>query len=260
MKTNLLNLAHTSLRKFSIAAAVLGMLSAATTRAAVVFDNMSIFEAGNTNSHVTSTGSTPNTFMGDGYVLAAGTTAITGFDLYPVNLSGTSYTGLKLNIYVWGTVNTGTVNATTPAFGNLLGSYTFTETGSFTTGFYFPLESGTPGTPGIALSTPLAISSTTIGVSLNFQGTTDGVNYASINSLTSLIQYGTAPTVGSQMFNGYYRNANSEVDGNFTSTLRSLGQTNQSLGLRIYGTSVPEPTTLALLGAGGVLLFLRRRA
>ena len=248
------------LRKVSSLTAVMAvaLLSSASLKADVVFDNMSNYEGGNTNSHVASTSSTPNTFMGDAYVLAPGTTEITGFDIFPVNLSGTSYTGIRINIYVWGTVNMGTVNAGAPAFGDLLGSYSLTSSGTFDTGFFFPFEGSPVGSaPGIALGTPLAIPSTTIGVSFNYQGTTDGVTYNSINSLTSLIQYGMAPTVGSQVFNGYYRNAASEADGNFTSTLRSLGQQDQSLGLRVYG--VPEPSTLALLGGGAVLLFLRRR-
>src|SRR5690242_17685801 len=33
----------------------------------------------------TATGSTPNTFMGDAYNLAAGANSITGFDIFPVN-------------------------------------------------------------------------------------------------------------------------------------------------------------------------------
>ena len=263
MKTNLLNLAQTSLRNFSIAAAALGMLSAATAKADLVFDNISNAENSVPGAAITGTGSTPNSFMGAGYVLAAGTTAITGFDLFPVNFTSTSYTGLRINIYVWGTVNTGTVNAAAPAFSNLLGNYTVDSSGSFAGGgTYFPYEGATVGaSPGYTLATPLAISSTTIGLTFNYQGTTDGVNYANINALTSIISYGTAPTVGSQLFNGYYRNANSEVNGNFTSTLRSLGLTDQGLAVRVFGnvTPAPEPTTMALLGAGGVLLFLRRR-
>src|SRR5438874_2154874 len=91
-----------------------------TANAALLFDNMSNFENGVAGAGVASTGSTPNTFMGEGYNLIPGATAITGFDIYPVNLSGTAYNALRISIYVWGTVNTGTVNATTPAFGNLL--------------------------------------------------------------------------------------------------------------------------------------------
>jgi hypothetical protein len=236
-------------------------LTTTIARADLVFDNMTVYQSGgDTNAHVASTGSVPNTFMGDAYTLATGTTSITGFDIYPVNLSGTSYNALKMSIYVWGSVNMGTVGAATPAFGNLLGSYTLTGTGTFTTGYYFPYEGSPIGVnPGITLGTPISLSSPTIGITFNFQGSTDGgVTYNSANSLTSLISYGVAPTVGTEVFNGYYRNAASEVDGNFVSSLRSLGYTYQSLGLRVYGV-IPEPSSLALAGLGAVALMAFRR-
>ena len=88
----------------------------------LLFDNLSNFENSVKGASGTTTGSTPNTFMGDAYTLLSGTKDITGFDVAPVNLSGTDYTGLKGTIYVWGTVNTGTVSATAPAFSNLLGA------------------------------------------------------------------------------------------------------------------------------------------
>jgi len=142
-----------------VAATAIALASTTLSQAAVVFDNMTKFEANDpTAGGATSTSSTPNTFMGDPYVLTAGTTAITGFDIFPVNASGVNYTGIKINIYVWGSVNTsGTVNATTPAFGNLLASYTLTSTGAFDTGFYFPFEGSPVGSaPAITLTTPLA--------------------------------------------------------------------------------------------------------
>ncbi len=229
----------------------------------LVFDNMSNFEGGNPNAHVAATSSTPNYFMGEGYTLSPGTIDITGFDLYPVNLSGVNYTGLKINIFVWGSVNTsGTVNAATPAFGNLLASYTLTSSGAFNTGFFFPFEGSPNGVnPGITLATPLAIPSATIGLTFNYQGTTDGVNYVNANNLSSLISYGTPPTAGALVFSGYYRNANSEVNGNFTSSLRTLGNANESLGVRVYGDVVPEPTSFALAGLGmaAVMIFRRRK-
>jgi hypothetical protein len=234
--------------------AALGLFTAATAQAQLAFGNTP------TGFAAYSTSSTPNYFMGDAYNLAAGTTEITGFDLFPVNVTGINFTGLEINIYVWGTVNTtGTVNATTPAFSNLLGSYSFTSSGSYNTGFYFPFQSATPGvTPGITLSTPLSIPSTQIGITINYQGTTNGTTYASYNNLTSIIS-SNAPTVGSEVFAGYYRNANTEVNGNFTSSLRSLGGlgTYQSLAMGIY--TVPEPATTAMFGIGAAALLIFRR-
>jgi hypothetical protein len=234
-------------------------LSSSTLSAALAFNNVPT-----SNFSAFSTSSTSNTFMGDGYNLAAGTTSITGFDVYPVNVSGVNFTGLKINIFVWGSVNTsGTVNSATPAFGNLLASYSLTSVGSFNNGFYFPFEGAVPGTtPGITLATPLNVPNTQIGLSFNYQGTTDGVNYQSYNNLTSIIS-SNAPTVGSEVFAGYYRNANNpaETDGNFVSGLRSLGGlgTFQSLAVRIY--TVPEPSTMALVGLSlaGLTIFRRRK-
>jgi len=226
------------------------LLVAATSEAGfVAFDNISNYEGGNPAAKIATTGSVPNTFMGQGYVLAPGTIAITGFDLYPANLSGPTYTGLKVNIFVWDTVNMGTVNASHPAFGNLLGSYSFTESGTFTTGTYYPQEGSPVGSaPGFTLPTPLTLADTTIGLSFNVQGTTDGIHYNNANNLSPLISYGTLPSVGSEVFNGYYRNASSEVNGNFTSSLRTLGYADQSLAVRIYGetATVPEPSTFAM--------------
>jgi hypothetical protein len=223
----------------------------------VVMDNITANQTAGTG--IVSTSSTPNTFMGDAYVLTPGTTAISGFDLYPVNATATTYTGLRITVYVWGGVNTGTVSAGSPAFSNLLGSYTATVTNTFTAGFYYPIESLNPGIdPGFALTTPLAIPSTTIGITVNVQGTTNGTTFANASNLTSIITYGQTPAVGSNLFNGYYRNANSEVNGNFTSTLRSLGQTNQSVALRIY-SPVPEAGTWLMMGLGLAALALRRR-
>jgi hypothetical protein len=235
------------------------MIDPAAVSAAVVFDNISAYQSATVGANATSTSSTPNTFMGDAYTLTPGTTTITGFDLYPVNLTGTTYTGLKLNIYVWGGVNTGTVSAGAPAFSNLLATYSVTSSGSFTSGFFYSFESLNPGVdPGISLATPLSIPTNTVGITINVQGTTNGVTYANANNLSSVITYGVPATTGSLVFNGYYRNGNSEVNGNFTSAVRSLGFTSQGVALRIY-SAVPETGTWLMMGLGLAALALRRR-
>jgi hypothetical protein len=246
------------------ACALLG--AAGSAQAVVVFDNISAYEASTPGAALNYTSSTPNTFMGDAYTLAAGTTQITGFDLFPINGTTTNFTALKLNLFVWGGVNTtGTVNATTPAFSNLLGSYTFTATGTFTSGFYYSFESATPGlTPGLVLPSPITVPGLSVGLTINVQGSTDNITFANFSNLTTIISSGVPATVGSNVFNGYYRNAGTptETNGNFTSSLRSLGLTNQSLATRIYGnvSAVPEPASVLLMGMGALaLLALRRR-
>src|SRR5437660_12449970 len=99
-------------RSLLVVAICIASITAA--RAALLFDNMSNYENGVSGAGATTTASTPNTFMGAGYNLLAGATTITGFDIYPANVSGTTFNALRLSIYVWGSVNTsGTVNGTT---------------------------------------------------------------------------------------------------------------------------------------------------
>jgi len=259
------------MKKALLLIAALGVVSAANADV-LLFDNVSNYMNAVAGAGASTTSSTPNTFMGDAYNLnlTGGSTTITGFDLFPANLAGTTFTNLKLTVYVWGTVNTtGTVNSTTPAFSNLLSTVTAaTGTGSYPNGSFFPFDTGEPGTaPGLTLSTPITLTGSQIGLTFNYQGSTDnGVTYNSVNGLTSLITTGTAPTVGSNVFNGYYRNAGTptETNGNFTSSLRSLGgtpvPTNQSIGVRVFGnTTVPEPATLAALGMGALALIRRRK-
>jgi hypothetical protein len=219
-------------------AVLMGMMSVTTAKASLLFDNISAYESSESGAAVTTTSGTPNTFMGDGYVLPSGTTDITGLDLFPVNLTGTKYTGLELAVYVWGTVNTGVVNASTPAFSNLLGSYSLTVAGNYSSGSYYPFEGATRGlSPGFTFATPVQLNgATTIGLTFLYEGTTNGSTYHIANNLMSLISYGVPATSGSDVFNGFYRNVNSETNGNFTSTLKSFnGLVDQTLAVRIFG-------------------------
>jgi hypothetical protein len=248
------------LSQFAAAATLTTLLAAGAARAdMVLFDNASAFESGAAGASGTTTGSTPNSFMGDGYQLLTGATQITGFDLFPVNITGTNFTSLRVTVYLWDNVNTsGTINAATPAFSNLLATQTVTLTDAFNTGFFYPIEDAAVGVPGFVLTTPVNITDDVVGLTFNYQGSTDGMTYTSLNALTSLITFGGPASIGANMFNGYYRNAAGEVDGNFSSTLRSLGVANQSLAVRIYG--VPTPGATALLALGGLMGLRRRRA
>jgi hypothetical protein len=251
-------------QNFLLAGAFALSALASTGHAAVVFDDISAYQAGVTGAGVSAV-SSPNQSIGDAFTLAPGTVDITGFDLYPVNLvSNKTYNALKLNIYVWGGVNTGTVSASSPAFSDLLGSYSATFTGSFPTGYFFSFESANPGvTPGISLAAPLAVTGPSVGISINVQGSTNGgATYSTVTNLTSLITYGAAPTVGSEPFSGFY--ASTGNSSNYTTGPYAFtsGYSNEGLALRIYGdiAAVPEPASSALMALGvATLLMVRRR-
>ena len=259
----IMNMLKTVRRTSTLAsvATVIGAFALITSKAGVVYDNISNEQQGVTGAYVTATTTTPNTFMGGAYLLAPGTTEITGLDMFPVDLAG-SYTGLKLTVDVWAVVNLGTVSAAAPAFGDELGSYTFNETGTYASGHFYGFV-GTPnGTnPCFVLPAPLAIPSILMALTFSYQATTDGTNYQTVNNLDSLISFGLRPSVGRNPFTGFYQNFASETNGNFVSPQTMLGPANENLTVRIFGDSnpVPEPTTLALTGAGGLALFVLRR-
>lgn len=226
-----------------LAAVTLGFASTSFGQGVAVFDNVSDFENGVPGATNAALGSTPNSFMGDGYLLTPGTTNITGFDIFPVNLTGIDFTdGIQINIYVWGSVNLGTVNSSTPAFGNLLALYTFYYPGDISSGnVYFFEGSSPPGSaPDFPLSVPLAISGTNVGITFNYEGTTDGINYASYDDLNSFISYGAPASVGGLDFNGFYFNQNSEMNGNFIEGVGTFLDSFQGLALRVYGNVAPQ--------------------
>jgi len=242
-------------RRISSAVAACAALSAITGQSVqgqtLLFDSMSGVENGlpGAASAYVADGTNDDLFVGGAYNLPAGTTAITGFDLDPQNGTNSNITYLQLNVYVWGTVNTGTISATAPAFSNLLGQYSvdysFAYPG-FPAGYDSPFETGSPGaSPGLTLATPLTLPTgdRSIGLTYNFQSSSNGITYSSMTGLTSKIDYGIPPTTGSAAAYGFYLSASGETNGNFIEPPTTFGFTNEIMAARIFG--IISPGTLA---------------
>jgi hypothetical protein len=283
----------------------------------VVYDNVSNAEAntgatddgndfallGSIYTSKTKAGKTTYTAVNDNaggglFALEAGTTSITGFDLFPTvfvtnasngNLStgaAYNYSGLQVTMYVWGGVNLGTVNSSNPAFSDLLGTASFTDyegTGAFENGEIYNYEDPDPGTaPGFSLSTPISVAGAgtdtagepVVGISYVVDAT-NGSNaatatYAPVSGIGATFTYGSPATVGDMSTPGtstfntaFYFSDSGEQTGNFKEGPFTFTDvpTDNDLALRVYGNvaAVPEPGSLLGLGlAGGVLLGRRR--
>jgi hypothetical protein len=256
------------LKQLRTAVAVMGFLPMAKAEADTLFDNASAAFANNFNSTGGTTATATytvarvaDTFIGGGYILPAGTADIYGFDPFPINGTSQTLSVVAITMYVWGSVNTtGTVNPSTPAFSNLLGTVTdfidYSSVGGLPPGFF-----GTPGGAtangngdpygAFVLSKPIVLPNTTVGVTFNNQGSVDGgATFNSLQGLTSLIPYNVGPTVGTAIFNGFYRNGynsgsgaigSAETDGNFRSPLNTFNTSSGPLPnesgpmMRLYG-------------------------
>lgn len=220
---------------------------------------------------------------------------ISGFDLGLVNSTGAAIpnaagTRARLNYWVWNTWTNGT-STTALTFSNLAGSGTvdfnlgaltapfnnnsvlFISTGAAGLPGFPPLAGLTPGAPAFA---PIAITQATgIGITFSWDLSIDnGVTYTQPNGLTSLITGGVngttlvptpPPSIGTNAIagpnNGYYRSPQStttDINGNFAQgSQRQIG-VNSGVVMRVF--TVPTPSSLALLGLGGLVAARRRRA
>jgi hypothetical protein len=226
------------------AAAAMALLSASASAvyAGVDYDNLITIE--NDTTKTGGFGVTPanDTFIGGAFTLSPKATDITGFDLVGDNMTSTNFTDVEVFVYVWGTVNTGTVDTSHPAFSNLLNEYGY-DLGPAAANSVIDLQYLPGAIPDLPVSPALQLSgSTTIGLTVNYMGSTDNVNYASVTGLTSYLSESLPPSPGSNPLPGFYRNNATETDGNFVSALRNVGNTPYlNLTATIYG-DIPAVT------------------
>ncbi len=180
---------------------------------------------------LTSTGSTPRTYMGVPLDLAnaSGTVQINQIVVYMVSTAAVNYTDITVNLALWD-VWSGTAN---PVFSSPSGGVVIADVGALasTAGSYYTIT--------VPLATPITLNGlTNHGIAVNYKGDT-GTGLADTDNLTSLFRYGNAFAVGDNPLTGYgYRNASGHVDLNFANTdSRSFGQPFQGMALQLTGSS-----------------------
>lgn len=160
---------------------------------------------------------TPPPFLGQAFTLsnAGGTSniAITGGTFYMSSYTATTYTDVQVTIDIWGTAS-GVSSGTTPAFSNLLTSYTL-DLGARSTGanVYYSFN--------FTLPSPVTLPTQTGGISFGFKGNT-GSGLVATSNLGILLRDGTypvatgTPAAGIAPTFGFYAPFSSgEADGNF---------------------------------------------
>ncbi len=207
---------------------------------------------------LTTSGSTPRSYMGDPFNAAnpGGALEITQVVFYMASTANQTYSnGLCLRIRFWDSYN----SAASPVFSNAVGTVrTLTVPGPVSlaaNGYY--VITGT-------FSTPLTFADlANNGFVLNYQGD-DGSGCADMDTLTSIIRYVDEPdeapiAVGGIPLSppdlGYYRNASGRTDFNFDATdLRTLSATNSNaIAIKLYARAPRQSLVYLPMVVGPVL-------
>lgn len=224
---------------------------------------VTIYDAVSDQSSFTTTGSSPRTYMGQAFNVsgAAGSMPQVTSATVGMFVSGAqTFANVQLRLQIWGTFNAAATGAA-DAFSNPVGGpSTFLLGPISTTGnsvFLFTLN----------FATPITLPSTmNLGITFNFQTSTDGVTFAdNTNVVTAMRIVGAPPIpVGQNITHGgntFYRNASGRTDFNFNANdarnITNMTQSNNGLAFSLR--AIPEPSTwLLLLGGAGALVGLQR--
>src|SRR4051794_4940241 len=226
---------------------------------AVVYDAISDLTS------FTTTSSVPHTFMGQAFNTSNAGGAmpqVTQVQVGMFVLGAQSFSNVRVRLQLWGSFDPAAAGATN-AFSNPLGGgpSVFTIGPVSSTGNSVFLLTLTFGVP---ITLP---STMNLGITFNFQSSTDGVTYVDETNLATAMRpvgmAGNIP-VGQNVTTGgnqYYRNASGRTDFNFNANdARNLGGTQATDGLAFKLTAaVPEPSTWAMIiGGMGMLVFVQR--